>query len=195
MTRRWQKPKAPTPQQTLRLEERGRFTPPVKLQPDTAIVAAESIGLHRSGDRADLSFPRVSGARGIPEAQTRDPSRQPREGDKQDFAGLGNLAAAMVGVLERHTSKVRLGGVMLAITVRKEVLAYLAAHPDGATADEIAEALRRTPFTVRPRCSELLRRGLIVDSGLRRENTSGKKAIVWVASTGDSSVIPTEAEQ
>jgi predicted ArsR family transcriptional regulator len=57
----------------------------------------------------------------------------------------------------------------------------LLTHEQGATADEIAAALGRSQFTVRPRCSELLARGLIRDSGVRRENLSGRSAIVWVA--------------
>jgi predicted transcriptional regulator len=87
----------------------------------------------------------------------------------------------MVSVLEKHKRKVALGGVMLAIAMRKEVLDFLLAHAEGATADEVAAALGRTPFTVWPRCKELLKKQLIEDSGRRRENLSGKSAIVWVA--------------
>ena len=94
---------------------------------------------------------------------------------------LGNLATAMVDVLERHSRKVKLSGVMLAITVRKEVLDYLAEHPEGATADEIATAIKRSPFTARPRVSELNKMNAIIDSGARRTNaSSGRAAIVWI---------------
>jgi hypothetical protein len=41
-----------------------------------------------------LSFPRVSGARGIPEAKTRDPSRQSREGDKKETDKKGGTNVA-----------------------------------------------------------------------------------------------------
>jgi len=93
---------------------------------------------------------------------------------------VGDLANAMVGAMRRHTGRQRLAGVMLAITVRKEVLDYLTEHPEGATADEIATAINRSFFTVRPRVSELNKRNAIVDSGLRRANaTSGRSAIVW----------------
>jgi hypothetical protein len=93
---------------------------------------------------------------------------------------LGNLATAMVDVLERHSRKVKLSGVMLALTVRKEVLEYLAEHPEGATADEIASAIKRSPFTTRPRVSELNKMDAIIDSGARRPNaSSGRPAIVW----------------
>lgn len=51
----------------------------------------------------------------------------------------------------------------------------------GRTADEVATRLDLTPFTARPRCTELRQLGLIEDSGFRRENDSGSRAIVWIA--------------
>lgn len=51
----------------------------------------------------------------------------------------------------------------------------------GLTADEAAMVLGLTPFTTRPRCTELKALGFIKDSGGRRVNASGKRAIVWVA--------------
>lgn len=92
---------------------------------------------------------------------------------------LGGLADALVGAIERHTRKTRLSGVMRALKVRGEVLAWLAENPAGATADEIAYILKYSILTVRPRVSELNKMQLIVDSGLRRLNTSGRSAIVW----------------
>ena len=92
---------------------------------------------------------------------------------------IGNLAGAMVGAMQRHTRKTRLSGVMRALKVRGEVLAWLEEHPEGATADEIAYVLKYSILTVRPRVSELNKMDLIVDSGLRRLNTSGRRAIVW----------------
>lgn len=49
----------------------------------------------------------------------------------------------------------------------------------GLTADELAEALDLDRYSIQPRTSELSRKGLIVDSGLRRFNVSRKRAIVW----------------
>lgn len=67
-------------------------------------------------------------------------------------------------------------------TLREDVLrAIRAAGPWGLTADEAAARLRLTPFTARPRCTELHTAGLIVDSGVRRANASGRRAIVWIA--------------
>lgn len=47
------------------------------------------------------------------------------------------------------------------------------------TADEIASRLNKSILAIRPRLSELLRKGKIEDSGERRPNASGKMAIVW----------------
>jgi hypothetical protein len=66
------------------------------------------------------------------------------------------------------------------------VLAAIAAAGDtGLTADEAALGLRLTPFTARPRCTELCALGLIADTGLRRVNLSGRKAIAWAAVAPD----------
>ncbi len=103
-----------------------------------------------------------------------------RGGDMMAMENVGDLANAMLGAMERHTRKTRLRGVMLALTVRKEVLDWMAENPAGGTADEIATAIKRSFFTVRPRVSELNKMGAIVDSGARRMNaSSGRMAIVW----------------
>lgn len=47
------------------------------------------------------------------------------------------------------------------------------------TPDETAAFLDIDKLSIRPRFSELNRTGEIVDTGERRENLSGKKAIVW----------------
>lgn len=66
--------------------------------------------------------------------------------------------------------------------LRRRVLeAIRAAGAIGLTPDEAAAQLELTPFTTRPRFSELREKGLIEDSGLRRANASGRKAIVWWA--------------
>jgi predicted ArsR family transcriptional regulator len=65
-------------------------------------------------------------------------------------------------------------------TLREDVLRAIRASGEwGMTADEVAARLRLTPFTTRPRCTELRAAGLIVDSGQRRANASGRAAIVW----------------
>lgn len=51
--------------------------------------------------------------------------------------------------------------------------------PFGLTADELADALGLDRYSIQPRTSELRRKRLIVDCGLRRLNSSRKRAIVW----------------
>lgn len=47
------------------------------------------------------------------------------------------------------------------------------------TADECAAILERTVLAIRPRFTEMLERGQIVDSGERRKNASNRNAKVW----------------
>lgn len=47
------------------------------------------------------------------------------------------------------------------------------------TADEVAARLGESVLSIRPRISELAKMGKIADSGERRENDSGHRAIVW----------------
>jgi predicted ArsR family transcriptional regulator len=49
------------------------------------------------------------------------------------------------------------------------------------TADECAEMLGDSVLAIRPRFSELRALGLVVDTGDRRINDSGRRAIVWGA--------------
>ena len=55
------------------------------------------------------------------------------------------------------------------------------AGPAGLTADELAEQLELDRYSIQPRTTELKRKGLVVDSGTRRLNASGKRAVVWVS--------------
>jgi len=95
----------------------------------------------------------------------------------------GDVASGLIGVLQQHAKTVRREGMNFAKTVRREVLEYLETHSQGATADEIAYALRHSVLTVRPRVSELARKKppIVVDSGRRGTNSSGRRAIVWLA--------------
>ena len=51
----------------------------------------------------------------------------------------------------------------------------------GLTADELASRLGMDRWSIQPRTTELKRKGLIRDSGQRRQNATGKQAIVWIA--------------
>ena len=62
-------------------------------------------------------------------------------------------------------------------TLRAKVLRLL--RSGASTADECAARMSETVLAVRPRLSELVAKGQIVDRGERRPNSSGKKATVW----------------
>lgn len=64
-------------------------------------------------------------------------------------------------------------------TLRRKVLDLIKAHKNGLTADECAVFLSESVLAIRPRVSELSSDGLLTDTGGRRQNASGKKAIVW----------------
>jgi len=54
----------------------------------------------------------------------------------------------------------------------------------GLTTDELANRLGVDRGSIQPRTSELKLLGLIRDSGQRRRNLNGKRAIVWTAAGG-----------
>lgn len=64
-------------------------------------------------------------------------------------------------------------------TLRDKVLALL--KSDALTADEAAARLNVTVLACRPRFSELVKMGLIYDTGLTSKNASGVRAVIWRA--------------
>lgn len=69
-----------------------------------------------------------------------------------------------------------------AATLRAEVYEFMRGLSDGLTADECAEYMGgASVLSIRPRFSELRAMGLIVDTGWRRLNKSGRRAVVWKA--------------
>lgn len=79
---------------------------------------------------------------------------------------------------DTDTSKEAAGAMLSrAGTIRAQVMNALDVRPQ--TTDEVAEKLGLSVLAVRPRFSELRKTGKIEDSGQRRANGSGKKAIVW----------------
>lgn len=66
--------------------------------------------------------------------------------------------------------------------LRDRVLAFLASRgADGATDEEAETALRMRAQTYTPRRGELVKAGLVADTGRRRSTTSGRPAAVWIA--------------
>lgn len=62
----------------------------------------------------------------------------------------------------------------------KVLLAIKNAGKNGRTSDELENQLGLSHQTCSPRVSELVRRGLIKDSKLRRVTQAGRPATVWV---------------
>ena len=93
----------------------------------------------------------------------------------------GDRYPDMPGFKARDTSKAAaLKVAEKAPTVRALVLRTIAnAGQFGLTADEAAARIGRDILTVRPRLSELVNLDQIHDSGHRRRNRSGHKAVVW----------------
>ena len=61
-------------------------------------------------------------------------------------------------------------------TLRDQVLAALRVRD--MTSDECAEVLGKSPFSIRPRLTELQRLGRVAETDQRRRNASGKMAAV-----------------
>lgn len=69
-----------------------------------------------------------------------------------------------------------------AATLRRVVLDYIRSQGrDGATDEQVQNALSMNPSTQRPRRVELVEGGLVCDSGVTRKTQSGRSAVVWVA--------------
>ena len=64
-----------------------------------------------------------------------------------------------------------------ALSIRARVYDALKVRP--MTPEEIAEIIGEPVHNTRPRLSELSAKGMVEDSGLRREAMGGRQAIVW----------------
>jgi len=63
--------------------------------------------------------------------------------------------------------------------LQAKVYAVLA-HGQPMTADEVADVIGESILNVRPRVSELAKKGAVKDSGHRGRNASGHSAAKWV---------------
>lgn len=65
-------------------------------------------------------------------------------------------------------------------SLRRKVCEYIADQlMQGATDEQIQDALQMPASTERPRRGELVERGFVIDLGVRRPTRSGRSAIVW----------------
>lgn len=55
----------------------------------------------------------------------------------------------------------------------------------GATANDVADVLKWDPYVVRPRITELVQAGAVVETGERRVNRLGKLVTVYAVPSGD----------
>lgn len=95
------------------------------------------------------------------------------------------LARSAPYVRGSETSKKAAGAIQASsASLRVQVLAYLLSRDEGATDQEIQQALDMRASTERPRRVELVEMGLVADSGRRRETDSGREATVWEVSRG-----------
>ena len=66
-------------------------------------------------------------------------------------------------------------------TLRQQVYDFLIARGrEGATDEEMQQAIPMNPNTQRPRRRELEQALMILDSGRKRKTESGSNAVVWV---------------
>ncbi|KQN02560.1 hypothetical protein ASE82_09505 [Sphingomonas sp. Leaf230] len=91
--------------------------------------------------------------------------------------------------MTRHrtdTSAAAYAGIApMADHLRAVVHKVLYAHPDGLTVDETCKIAGYARYSLQPRFTELLKKGMIRDTGQRRRNVSGANAIVWRATVLD----------
>lgn len=79
--------------------------------------------------------------------------------------------------------------VPLAGRLRRRVYEWLVSRGEtGGTDEEIQDALDMPSSTERPRRVELVRAGLVIDSGRTRPTRSGRNAVVW--STDPAVAVP-----
>ncbi|MEG3166405.1 hypothetical protein U1701_17630 [Sphingomonas sp. PB2P19] len=91
--------------------------------------------------------------------------------------------------MSRHltdTSAAAYAGIAdMASHLRAIVHRTLYDHPAGLTVDEVCSLAGYPRYSLQPRFTELRHKEMIRDTGLRRRNVSGAKAIVWRATVID----------
>ncbi|WP_419808369.1 hypothetical protein [Sphingomonas sp.] len=83
------------------------------------------------------------------------------------------------GARDRDTSRAAAVAIAPASALLRQRVLDEFERSSGLTADECAGRLGLSILSVRPRVTELSRLGKVRDSGARRTNGSGRRAIVW----------------
>jgi predicted HTH transcriptional regulator len=83
------------------------------------------------------------------------------------------------GYRDTDTSKAAASSINPDINLLRGKVLECLRHFKHLTADECAGFLDIDKLSIRPRFTELKEQGLVVDTGERRKNKSGRKAIVW----------------
>lgn len=84
------------------------------------------------------------------------------------------------GAQARETSRAAAAAIApSAKTLRARVLDEIKKAP--GTPEQLAHRMREPLMNIRPRCSELAAKGLILDSQARGQAMGGRKAIIWRA--------------
>ena len=81
-------------------------------------------------------------------------------------------------------TSVKAADLIAPMSSRLRALVYrtLHAYPAGLTVDELCEVVGSPRYSLQPRFTELRHAGSIHDTGQRRFNVSGARAIVWAVS-------------
>ncbi|WP_404713165.1 hypothetical protein [Sphingomonas sp. MMS24-J13] len=85
------------------------------------------------------------------------------------------------GAQDRDTSRAAADDMAPAAPILRQMALDVLERSNGLTADQVAARLGKSILSIRPRITELTRLGKVRDTGERRPNASGKKAIVWAA--------------
>lgn len=83
-------------------------------------------------------------------------------------------------------------------TLRQRVLERIERGPASAEmifAELRAEGVQTVLTSIRPRCTDLLKRGLVRDSGQRGKSEGGKRSIIWERTTPDQEAAYLSAQE
>lgn len=85
---------------------------------------------------------------------------------------------------QRHSATSRAAAsaiVPTRLTLQEQVYRCILRAETGVTDEQICEHTLLNPSTERPRRIELVKKGLVRDSGRTRKTASGRSATVWIA--------------